>query len=267
MDYSNINFKKKFGQNFLKDTNLLKAIVSDALVTKEDVVVEIGPGAGALTEHLLESAKRVIAFEIDTELKVELDQKFEGKDNIEIIYEDFLNINEEFLYGKVGDNFKVVANLPYYITSPILTKLFSLKYKPKVIVVMVQKEVGERIVATKDKGDYGYFSAFISANSNAKITRQVNRKMFTPVPNVDSCVVRLETKDNKYENKFFEFLKLAFQMKWKTIKNNIEKAYGISKENINSVLLSLNIDTQVRADNLTLDELYMIYSVLFNKNV
>ncbi len=267
MDYSNINFKKKFGQNFLKDTNLLKAIVSDALVTKDDVVVEIGPGAGALTEHLVSSSKRVVAFEIDKELKVELDSKFDGKNNIEIIYEDFLNISEEFLYEKVGKKFKVVANLPYYITSAILTKLFSLKHKPEIIVVMVQKEVGERIVATNKKGDYGYFSVFVQANASAVITRQVNRKMFTPVPNVDSCVVRLETKENKYNDKFFDFLKHCFQMKRKTIKNNIEKAYGISKQEIDNVLLNLKQDISVRADSLSLEELYQIFIALFKENV
>lgn len=267
MDYSNINFKKKFGQNFLKDTNLLKAIVSDAQITEDDIVVEIGPGAGALTEHLVEKAKKVFAFEIDTELKEELDKKFGDKNNIEIIYEDFLNINEEFLLNKTGDNFKVVANLPYYITSPILTKLFSLKYKPKTIVVMVQKEVGERIVATKDKGDYGYFSTFISANADAKITRQVNRKMFTPIPNVDSCVVRLDVKENHYPKEFFDFLKCVFQMKRKTLKNNIEKTYHISKSEIDNVLVNLNKDVSVRADGLSLEELYLIFCNIFKTNV
>jgi len=267
MDYSNINFKKKFGQNFLKDTNLLKAIVSDADISENDIVVEIGPGAGALTEHLVERAKKVYAFEIDTELKEELDKKFLNKNNIEIIYEDFLNINEDFLLNKVGSNFKVVANLPYYITSPILTKLFSLKNRPETIVVMVQKEVGERIVATKDKGDYGYFSAFIALNAHAKITRHVNRKMFTPVPNVDSCVVKLETKDSGYNKDFVDFLKSAFQMKRKTLKNNLEKAYNIKKKDIDEVLNNLGINSSIRADNLGLEELYLVFKTLFNKNV
>ena len=264
MDYSNINFKKKFGQNFLKDKNLLKAIVSDANVQKDDIVVEIGPGAGALTEYLVESAKKVYAFEIDTELKPELDSKFFGKENIEIIFEDFLNIDEEFLLNKTGENYKVVANLPYYITSPILTKLFSLKHRPKTIVVMVQKEVGERITATKDQGEYGYFSAYITLNANSKITRHVNRKMFTPVPNVDSCVVKLDLKNDDYDEKFVNFLKSAFQMKRKTLKNNIEKAYGLKKEKIDEVLVGLNHDVSVRADSLSVEELNEIYINLFN---
>jgi len=263
VDYSEINFKKKFGQNFLKDKNLLKSIVSDAGVTSEDCVIEIGAGAGALTEHLVEEAKRVLSFEIDQELKVELDKKFEGKDNIEIIYEDFLNINEEFLYEKIGTNFKVVANLPYYITTPIITKLFSMKYKPSVIVVMVQKEVGERIIATPKQGDYGFFSVFINANAKAKITRNVNRKMFTPVPNVDSCIVRLDTLPNGYNIKFFNFLKNCFAMKRKTLKNNLEKAYGFDKQVVENVLKELDINLSVRADSLYLADFDKIYNKLF----
>ena len=183
----------------------------------------------------------------------------------EIIYDDFLNINEEFLLSKTGKNYKVVANLPYYITSPILTKLFSLKYRPKTIVVMVQKEVGDRITATNEKGDYGYFSAYISLNADAKITRHVNRKMFTPVPNVDSCVVKLDLKDGEYDHKFVDFLKHAFQMKRKTLKNNIEKAYNLSKEYIDECLKSLNKDVSIRADSLSVNELKEIYLKLFKK--
>ena len=264
-DYKDINFKKKFGQNFLSDKNLLASIVRDAGITDDDNVVEIGPGAGALTTFLVESANKVVSFEIDTELKKELDGKFAEKDNIEIIYEDFLNIDEQIIYEKVGKNFKVVANLPYYITTAILTKLFSMKHKPSVIVVMVQKEVGERITATPKDSEYGYFSVFVKANAQAKITRQVNRKMFTPMPNVDSCVIRLDLKDNKYDDKFFTFLKHAFAMKRKTLKNNIEKAYGIEKEKIDIALLSINLDPSVRADSLDIEKLSAVYNVLFNK--
>ena len=262
-EYSDINFKKKFGQNFLSDTNLLSSIVRDAEISSDDNVVEIGAGAGALTKQLVETAKRVVAFEIDTELKEVLGHKFEDKNNIEIIYEDFMNLNEEILYEKIGDEFKVVANLPYYITTPILTKLFSLKHRPKTIVVMVQKEVGERIIATPKKGDYGYFSAYVTANANAKITRNVNRKMFTPVPNVDSCVVRLDLKENKYDEKFFEFLKVAFSMKRKTLKNNLEKGLQIDKLKLDEVLVSLEFNTSVRADSLNVEELYAIYNKIY----
>ena len=263
-EYKDINFKKKFGQNFLSDKNLLASIVRDAGITKEDVVLEIGAGAGALTSELSNVAKKVVAFEIDEELKCELEPKFAEKNNVEIIFDDFLNINEEFIYEKIGTNFKVVANLPYYITTPILTRLFSMKNRPTTISVMVQKEVGERIVASAKAGDYGYFSAYVNANANAKIVRQVNRKMFTPQPNVDSCIVRLDLKENTYPLKFFDFLKAAFSMKRKTLKNNIEKIINLSKEEIDKRLLSIDINPSVRADGLEVEELFNVYRVLFD---
>ena len=262
-EYSNINFKKKFGQNFLSDKNLLASIVRDAGITEDDYVLEIGAGAGALTSELVKVCKKVVSFEIDIELKTELEGKFAEKENIEIIFADFLNINEEFIYEKLGTKFKVVANLPYYITTPILTKLFTMKHRPSTISVMVQKEVGERIVATPNKGDYGYFSVYVCANADAKITRQVNRKMFTPSPNVDSVILRLDTKENVYPVKFFEFLKLAFSMKRKTLKNNIEKICTISKTEIGEKLQFLGFDASVRADGLSLEELFVIYKALF----
>ena len=262
-EYKDINFKKKFGQNFLSDKNLLASIVSDAGVTEDDVVLEIGAGAGALTEFLVKTAKRVVAFEIDTELKEVLEEKFSDFDNIQIIYDDFLNFNEENLYPLVGEKFKVVANLPYYITSPIITKLFNMKNRPETISVMVQKEVGERMIATNKKGDYGYFSAFVSANADAKITRNVNRKMFTPVPNVDSCIVRLDVKNNIYEPEFYEFLKHSFAMKRKTIKNNISNKYNVGKEDIDNALKTLGYNESVRADSLSLNDLYKIYKQIF----
>lgn len=250
-----INFKKKFGQNFLTDKNLLKSIVRDADVNGDDVVLEIGAGAGALTEELAKECKRVVAFEIDEELQPLLEEKFNGVDNVEIVFKDFLSVDENSI-DFLGGGYKVVANLPYYITSPIITKLFSFKNRPSEIVVMVQKEVGQRMVATEKNGDYGYFSALIQANSDAKITRQVNRKLFTPVPNVDSCVVKLVLKDNPYESEFFEFLKECFKMKRKTLVNNLEK-YG--KENIQTILKSLNLSLGVRADGLGVQTLYEIY--------
>lgn len=254
-----INFKKKFGQNFLTDKNLLASIVRDAGVTENDVVVEIGAGAGALTEQLAKVCKKLISFEIDKELEPLLNEKFQNFDNVNIIYEDFLNFTDDKIVELVEGGFKVVANLPYYITTPILTKLFNLKIRPTTISVMVQKEVGERIVADKNSSNYGYFSVFVQANANAKITRQVNRKMFTPAPNVDSCIVRLDLKENMYEENFFNFLKTAFQMKRKTLANNVSSICKIDKSKIENAIESLGFSKSVRADNLAIDELAMIY--------
>ena len=263
-EFSDINFKKKFGQNFLSDKNLLSSIALDAGITGDDVVLEIGAGAGALTSELVKRAKKVISFEIDKELLSLLNDKFKNVNNLEIIFEDFLNFNEDILLEKIGTNFKVVANLPYYITTPILTKLFNLRVRPQVIVVMVQKEVGERIVAMPKSSSYGYFSVFVQANADAKITRIVNKKMFYPVPKVDSCIVKLKPKDNVYNNNFFDFLKNCFAMKRKTLVNNLEKAYGIKKLTLEEKLKKLNISENARADGLAIDELNEIYKAIFN---
>ncbi len=263
-EFSDINFKKKFGQNFLSDKNLLSSIALDAGITGDDVVLEIGAGAGALTSELVKRAKKVVSFEIDKELLSLLNDKFKNVNNLEIIYEDFLNFNEDILLEKIGTSFKVVANLPYYITTPILTKLFNLRVRPQVIVVMVQKEVGERIVAMPKSSSYGYFSVFVQANADAKITRIVNKKMFYPVPKVDSCIVKLTPKDNVYNNNFFDFLKNCFAMKRKTLVNNLEKAYGIKKLTLEEKLKKLNISENARADGLAIDELNKIYKEIFN---
>ena len=263
-EFSDINFKKKFGQNFLSDKNLLSSIALDAGITGDDVVLEIGAGAGALTSELVKRAKKVVSFEIDKELLSLLNDKFKNVNNLEIIFEDFLNFNEDILLEKIGTNFKVVANLPYYITTPILTKLFNLRVRPQVIVVMVQKEVGERIVAMPKSSSYGYFSVFVQANADAKITRIVNKKMFYPVPKVDSCIVKLTPKNNVYNINFFDFLKNCFAMKRKTLVNNLEKAYGIKKLTLEEKLKKLNISENARADGLAIDELNKIYKEIFN---
>ena len=260
-DLENINFKKKFGQNFLTDTNLLKAIVTDAGICETDTVVEIGAGAGALTCQLAHVAKKVVSFGIDKDLQSILNKNLAKYNNIQIIYEDFLNFDEEKIYQLAGENFKVVANLPYYITTPIISKLFTLKYRPETVVVMVQKEVGERFVATSKSGNYGYFSAFVAANADAKIIRNVKKDMFTPAPKVDSCIVKMELKNNKYPAKFFDFLKNVFKMKRKTLLNNIVASYDLSKQ-----MLEEKIDKYTllsRADSLDIEQLYQIYCKIF----
>ncbi len=257
------NFKKKFGQNFLTDKNLLESIVCDAGVSEDDVVLEIGAGAGALTEPLSKHAKKVVSFEIDKELEQYLLDKFKLTENVQFVFDDFLNFSEEKITELVGENFKVVANLPYYITTPILTKLFEMEHPPKTIVVMVQKEVANRLVANEKSSDYGYFSAFVSMNATAKITRQVSRKMFTPMPNVDSSIVRFDLKQNKFDKNFVLFLQNVFKMKRKTIANNISSAYGLSKEEIDQKLENSSFSSKDRADSLSPMSLFELYCLIF----
>lgn len=259
----NHNFKKKFGQNFLTDKNLLESIVNDAGITSDDVVLEIGAGAGALTEPLSCHAKKVVSFEIDKELIPLLNEKFAGKDNVQFVFGDFLSFSEKEIFALVGEKFKVVANLPYYITTPILSKLFEMEHAPETVVVMVQKEVAERLVADEKSSAYGYFSAYVSAYAKAKITRQVNRKMFTPMPNVDSAIVRFDLKKNPHEKEFSLFLQNVFKMKRKTLANNISSVYNLSKEEIDKKLENSNFSSKDRADNLSVSSLYEIYCLLF----
>lgn len=259
----NHNFKKKFGQNFLTDKNLLDSIVTDAGITNNDIVLEIGAGMGALTEPLSRRAKKVVSFEIDEELIPQLTSKFECCENVQIVFQDFLNTSPSQITDLVGTNFKVVANLPYYITTPILSKLFELDCPPKTIVVMVQKEVGERLVATEKSASYGYFSAYVASFAKAKITRQVNRKMFTPIPNVDSCIVRLDLNDRHYEKDFLLFLQNVFKMKRKTLANNIASAYGLNKQYIDDRLKNSKFSALQRADSLSVGSLYEIFCLIF----
>ena len=261
-EFQNINFKKKFGQNFLTDTNLLKAIVNDGEVCADDVVIEIGAGAGTLTKELAKVEKKVISFEVDLELEVVLKENLNNFDNVNIIYEDFLNYDDEKICDLVGEKYKVVANLPYYITTPIISKLFNLKKRPEKIVVMVQKEVGERLVATPKDSEYGYFSAFVKSNADAKIVRDVKRHMFTPTPNVDSCIVVMDLKENVYPTEFFEFLKNVFKMKRKTLLNNIVASYDISKQSLEEKVSGQVLKN--RADSMDIQSLYELYNEIFN---
>ena len=185
-EFFNIDFQKKFGQNFIFDRNLLDAIASDAGVTKEDVVVEIGAGAGTLTAALADRAKEVVSYEIDEALRSVLDRTLSSKQHVRVVYEDFLKKTEA-----LPSRFKVVANLPYYVTTPIVMRLLEGEERPESVTVMVQKEVAERLTASPGMADYGAITASMNLVADAVITRIVGRQCFLPPPNVDSAVVRV----------------------------------------------------------------------------
>ena len=253
------NFKKKYGQNFLSDKNLLKAIVGDAEVSKDDTVLEIGAGAGALTQELSLSAKKVIAFEIDTDLEetlLSLNLK-----NVTFIFQDFMKVSLKD-FEKDLDRYKVVANLPYYITTPIIFKLLEESEKVESLTIMVQKEVAERIVCEAGSKDYGILSVMIKFYGEAKINRIVKRQMFNPMPNVDSAVVTIKIDRAKYTSinreKFSKLVKTAFSMRRKTLLNNLSSLY--SKE-----ILKSKFDEKFltrRAESLTIDEFINLYKIL-----
>ena len=250
--------KKKFGQNFISDKNLLSAICDDADVCSEDEVLEIGAGLGTLTHEIAKTAKKVVSFEIDKDLEpILLKNK---PDNVEFIFKDIVKTSLEEIESKFSGEYKIIANLPYYITSPIIFKFLGKSKRLKSLNIMVQKEVAERMVAKSSEKDYGVLSVSVNVCGDPKITRIVKRNMFSPAPNVDSAVVRIDIK-NKHNidlDDFFDFTKKIFSMRRKTLYNNLMKAYCISKD----VLLNIYGEEvlKMRAEIFTPDQIVELYN-------
>ena len=255
METNGFNFKKKFGQNFIIDENIINAIVNKSNVDKDTLVIEIGVGAGALTKKLSECAKNVLCYEIDESLKCILDETLKDNKNVEIIYEDFLKANLENDLAKYDyKNLYVIANLPYYITTPIIMKIIEDHIDVDKIVVMVQKEVGDRFRAQPNTREYNSLSIFLSYHFNIKKLLDVSRNVFMPKPNVDSIVVEFSKKDKLYKVKdediFYKLIKDSFVQKRKTLRNNL-KNYDLEK--IEQILKKYNFDLSVRAEQLSID--------------
>lgn len=256
---NNFRFNKQFGQNFITDTNLLQAMVKDSGTQKDDVVVEIGAGAGTLTRELAAAAGRVIAFEIDRNLVPILSQTLIGLDDkVEVVFRDIQKVSDEELDEMLGGrNYKVVANLPYYITTPIIMRFLERQKKPDSITVMIQKEVGQRLTSQADCGDYGVITLSIALEGKARIMRDVPRYMFTPQPNVDSCIVRIDLDDD-YSHvdkpRVKRIIRSAFAMRRKTLVNNLASGLGLAKDRIERALQDMQIDARIRGEALTVDQ-------------
>lgn len=253
MNYQH-NFKKKFGQNFLKDENILNKIVKESDIPEDTLVIEIGPGAGALTDKLKDVAENVIAYEIDIDLQNILIDKFKDT-NVRIIWEDFLNRNiKEDIKDYNHKNIYVIANIPYYITTPIVEKIINSGVDVKKVVIMVQKEVGDRFSAQPGTKEYGSISVFLNYFYNIKELFIVSKNCFTPKPNVDSVILSLEQKiDKPYvkdEKLLFKLVRDSFKFKRKTLRNNL-KEYNL--ETIEKVLKRYNKDLTSRAETLSLE--------------
>ena len=258
----NFTFKKKFGQNFLSDKNLLNEIVSKAGVTEDDIVVEIGAGKGALTEAISAACKKVYSFEVDKELFDYLTEKFDGS-NVEFVFKDVMQITDKELHEIVGGKFKLVANLPYYITSPILTRFLQNEYLESA-TVMVQEEVADRIIAGPRTKDYGVLTVMCQLLGETKKVLRVNRKMFYPVPNVDSAVVRINKYKHKEEinyDKLINFVKKSFSMRRKKLSSNLE-GFGIEKSKTENILIENGFSSLARAEEFSIDELKMLFKLL-----
>lgn len=248
-------FKKKFGQNFIIDENVINNIVDKSGIDKETLVIEIGPGAGSLTYGLATKAKNVLCYEIDTTLKDILNSNLSDFSNVDVIYEDFLKVDVNNELKKYDyDKLYVVANLPYYITTPIILKLIEDKIPVDKIVVMVQKEVGDRFKAKPGTKDYGSLSIFLKYYFEVNKILDVSRNVFMPKPNVDSIVVEFKKVNSKIDVKneelFFKIVKESFTQKRKTLRNNLK---GYDLEKINEVLAKHGYDLSVRAEQLTIE--------------
>lgn len=263
----NFRFNKQFGQNFITDTNLLQAMVKDSGTTGDDVVVEIGAGAGTLTRELAKVAGKVYAFEIDRNLVPILGQTLKGlEDKVEVIFRDVQKVSDsqldEILDGKP---YKVVANLPYYITTPIIMRFLERERRPQSITVMIQKEVGERLTSTADSGDYGVITLAIALEGKAKVMRDVPRHMFTPQPNVDSCIVRIDL-DDTYSHvdkaKVKKVIRAAFAMRRKTLVNNLMSGLGVSRENACKALNDMGLDERIRGEVLDIEQFIKLSEIL-----
>lgn len=246
-------FDKRLGQNFLTDSNLLAAIAADAGVTAEDTVLEIGAGAGTLTRALADRAKRVVALEVDEHLRPVLAETLADKGNVKVVFKDFRSVGDDELRALVGDAFKVVANLPYYITTPIVMRFVEGDVRPVSMSVMVQKEVADRLAAAPGTADYGAITASVALCCDVRITRFVPRSLFTPPPNVDSSVVRLDFVDKlpkEEEQKTRRLIGAAFAMRRKTLVNNLARC-GYSKEAVAAALEKMGMRADVRGETLS----------------
>lgn len=259
----NFEFKKKFGQNFLSDEILLEQIVDESGVTQEDIVVEIGAGKGALTAHLSKRAKKVFSFEIDTELQDYLTNKFNGT-NVEFVFEDVMKVSDIQLQEMVGGRFKLVANLPYYVTSPIITR-FLQNTNLDSLTVMVQEEVANRIIAKPKSKDYGVLTIICGLFGESEKVIRVGREKFYPVPNVDSAVVRITKTEKSLDNSkllgVIELAKKAFAMRRKKLSTNLESA-KISKQKLEELLAKKGFSESTRAEELSIEDFIWLYDEL-----
>uniref|UniRef100_A0A7C4M629 Ribosomal RNA small subunit methyltransferase A n=1 Tax=candidate division CPR3 bacterium TaxID=2268181 RepID=A0A7C4M629_UNCC3 len=263
--------KKQLGQNFLSDKKILMKIVESVDIKKDDTILEIGPGQGSLTYHLAQKAGKVIAVEKDTELVEYLGKKFENLKNLEIINDDILNFLESGIKNHELWNKKyiIIGNIPYYLTSFLLRKIFEIKNKPSEIVLMVQKEVAERMVAkpldkTRGKqGEMNLLAISVQIFAEPEILFYVSKNSFWPKPKVDSAVIKISNFKNKISNldpeKFMVLIKAGFSAKRKLLVNNLSKSLDIPKEKIYDIFRVVGLDFNVRAQDLSLGDWDNIY--------
>ena len=268
-----ITANKNYGQNFLIDENIVNSIVDFANISKDDVVIEIGPGFGTLTSELLQKAGKVICIELDKKMLDILKDRFSFYDNFELIHDDVLKVNLQALLSENLQNFKttkVVANLPYYITTPIIMKLLEDKLPLQSITVMVQKEVAERLTEAPGGKNCGAITYSIHYYTNPERVIDVPNTSFIPSPKVDSSVIRLTLLDEprvspRNEDLFFRIIKTAFLQKRKTLLNTLLIGKLGTREFLEEMLNELNIDLKIRGEKLSLEEFAKIADYIDEK--
>ena len=266
----NFNFQKKFGQNFLIDTHILEGIIKGAGITKDDCVLEIGPGIGTMTQYLCEAARFVIAVEIDKNLIPILGDTLSEYDNKIVLNEDVLKVNINELCDKYNEGrpIKVVANLPYYITTPIIMGLFESHVPLESITVMVQKEVAERMQVGPGTKDYGALSLAVQFYSKPEVIMTVSAGCFIPRPNVDSAVIKLTAhKENpvsvRNEAFMFNIIRAAFNQRRKTLANAlVNGGINVTRDDVYEALSKMELSATVRGEALTLEQFATLSDLL-----
>lgn len=267
----NFSFQKRFGQNFLIDTHILERIIQEAEINGNDMVLEIGPGIGTMTQYLCENAREVIAVEIDKALIPILSDTLREYKNVTVINEDILkvDINKLVQERNGGKPIKVVANLPYYITTPIIMGLFEKKVNVESITVMVQKEVAQRMQAGPGTKDYGALSLAVQYYAEPEIVSNVPPNCFMPRPNVSSAVIRLKLHDKpvisvKSEEMLFQIIRASFAQRRKTLLNSINNfgELNFTKEQVASALNQMGLPETIRGEALTLEQFAKLSDIL-----
>ncbi|EKE18935.1 MAG: dimethyladenosine transferase [uncultured bacterium] len=256
-----VKAKKSLGQNFLKDDEVLSRIIESANLSQDDVVIEIGPGQGALTELLAKNCRKVVAIELDDRLIPILQEKFKDNKNVDIIHDDILKLNLPELvtgYELPTTGYKVVANIPYYITAPIIRLFLETKIPPREVILMVQKEVAERITAKA--GAMSILAVSVQYYGKSEYLFSVSKESFDPVPKVDSAIIRIThnmehgEKNAVETKKFFRIVKAGFSAKRKTLVNNLSNGLQIEKIEIEEKLISLGFSKNTRAQELSVND-------------
>ena len=254
---NNFRFNHSLGQNFITDTELLQKIVEISGVGADDTVIEIGAGAGTLSRELAKKAKKLYAFELDKNLAPILKQTLDF-DNAEVIFKDILKLSDDEIKTIVGGKFKVVANLPYYVTTPMIMRFLESALNVESITVMVQQEVAMRLAANPDTSDYGVITVAVALRGEASIPLKVDKKYFYPIPKVDSAVVKIDVDRSKYpdtdKTALMKLVKSGFMMRRKVLTNNLKASYGISREQGEKLLSDIGLNSNVRGESLSVEK-------------